>query len=876
VEVEQTSRRIESRGRKAAVFALFAFALLTALTFASSARSEIAAPPPPQVWSDKADYAPGETVTLSGANWAPGESVHIRVNDDAGQTWSRDVDVVADENGAISDQFNLPTSFVAVYSVTATGAQSGTATWSFTDSNMRARLQPGTVTAPQTFTWEVRSNTTCGGSLVSSGSTSVDTNFTTIAQVTLTQSLRITAPSISGWSFVNWTKGSTTVTANPGCLTADSNNANQNDNWSANYMQVADTTPPVIAPTVTGTLGSNGWYTSDVSVSWTVTDPDSTVASTSGCGTSNVTSDTAGVAFTCTATSAGGTASNSVTIKRDATAPVIALRAAGDDCSVPGDNGWCRGTQTAGFRATDATSGFAPDGDLAVDFTQSTATNGSAVNISSGTKTDRAGNTATAINAGPYKIDSVVPTYNCTPSVDSDWHGSNQSFACTASDAGSGVASPAGGNFTLSTSVADGNDNDDASTNSQGMTDVAGNSATAQLHHIKVDRKKPTSSTSQDPSANGAGWNKTSVTVTLTADDGSGSGVDEIVYSVDGGLPVHEAGSSVDVALMSEGVHAIDFHAVDNVGNSEANNLKTVKIDKTAPTISDLGPTMSPNAAGWYKTDVVNQFKASDALSGLDSACQTAFPDPVTGGRRQNKTTTGEGLAIKVSSSSCTDVAGNPAAAIDSAAFKIDQTVPTNVSVTGFSDGAVFYTGGSLPTAGCSSPSDALSGVASSSGPTKIADSRNANGVGSVTYRCSATDNADNSATDTKTFVVRYGGNPVILQPISPDNTSLFSRGKAVPVKFRLAGDEPNGFSVSGWSLLQVSVSCTAFDSVDGELEPIVENPSNGFRYDATADQYVYNANFKDKAVGTCWKVKVTLNDSPATVFYSAVFKLQK
>ena len=67
----------------------------------------------PTITSDKDDYAPGEFVTLSGANWAPGEAVHIFVNDDAGSTWNRHSDVVADDAGAISDAFNLPTWFVA-------------------------------------------------------------------------------------------------------------------------------------------------------------------------------------------------------------------------------------------------------------------------------------------------------------------------------------------------------------------------------------------------------------------------------------------------------------------------------------------------------------------------------------------------------------------------------------------------------------------------------------------------------------------------------------------------------------------------------------------------------------------------------------------
>jgi Tol biopolymer transport system component len=84
-----------------------------------------------------------------------------------------------------------------------------------------------------------------------------------------------------------------------------------------------DTTPPQIAPVVTGTLGAGGFYRSDVAVSWNVQDAESTIRSRSGCDATTVTSDTAGVTFTCTAASAGGTSTKSVTIARDATAPVV-------------------------------------------------------------------------------------------------------------------------------------------------------------------------------------------------------------------------------------------------------------------------------------------------------------------------------------------------------------------------------------------------------------------------------------------------------------------------------------------------------------------------------------------------------------------------
>jgi Prealbumin-like fold domain len=89
----------------------------------------------PTIKSDKADYAPGDQVTLTGANWLPGESVHVVVNDDVGQTWSHDATVQADAAGTITDVFNLPSWFVATYSVTATGSSGRVALATFTDSS---------------------------------------------------------------------------------------------------------------------------------------------------------------------------------------------------------------------------------------------------------------------------------------------------------------------------------------------------------------------------------------------------------------------------------------------------------------------------------------------------------------------------------------------------------------------------------------------------------------------------------------------------------------------------------------------------------------------------------------------------------------------
>src|SRR5918995_1136591 len=89
----------------------------------------------------------------------------------------------------------------------------------------------------------------------------------------------------------------------------------------------ADPTPPVIVPTVAGQLGSNGWYTGDVTVTWSVVDPQSQSLVTSGCGQTRITADTSGATLTCTARSDGGTSSASVTVKRDATPPAVTCAA---------------------------------------------------------------------------------------------------------------------------------------------------------------------------------------------------------------------------------------------------------------------------------------------------------------------------------------------------------------------------------------------------------------------------------------------------------------------------------------------------------------------------------------------------------------------
>ena len=55
--------------------------------------------------------------------------------------------------------------------------------------------------------------------------------------------------------------------------------------------------------------------------------------------------------------------------------------------------------------------------------------------------------------------------------------------------------------------------------------------------------------------------------------------------------------------LTDEGVHTVQFWSIDNAGNVEATHTATVKIDKTAPSIT-VSQSPAANGAGWNNTDV--------------------------------------------------------------------------------------------------------------------------------------------------------------------------------------------------------------------------------------------------------------------------------
>jgi hypothetical protein len=198
-------------------------------------------------------------------------------------------------------------------------------------------------------------------------------------------------------------------------------------------------------------------------------DAESTITSRTGCDTTIVTSDTNGVTFTCTATSAGGTSTQSVTIKRDATAPIGISATAS---RAPNANGWYSALVSFNFSGTDATSGIAT--------CTSTSYSGpdSASATTSGTCTDQAGNTSAAVASSSFKYDATAPSL--VPSVSPNPVPLNGSAIASpnANDALSSVASASCGAPTTS-SVG-------TKSVSCSATDTAGNTANANASYTVI------------------------------------------------------------------------------------------------------------------------------------------------------------------------------------------------------------------------------------------------------------------------------------------------------------------------------------------------------------------------------------------------------
>ena len=343
-------------------------------------------------------------------------------------------------------------------------------------------------------------------------------------------------------------------------------------------------------------------------------------------------------------------------------------------------------------------------------------------NLSDGTQThygwanDSAGNSNTS-EIRTVTVDTTAPTTNATAVTDTGvaysfntWTNSsyvNVTLSCSDALAGcnvtqyctdtSNVCTPS---TTYSTPVQIFTEN--TSYIRFRSNDSMGNLETTKSETIKIDTTAPTTNaTAVDDTGSSYTFNtwtnSSYVNVTLSCDDGSGSGCNVTQYCTDtSNVCTPNITYSAPVHISTENTSYIRFRSNDTVGNLESTKSETIRIDTTAPTVT----LVSPPDNNWTLDDPINfifYYTNKEATANCKLYIDGILAD--TNATTQNNTnTTLQGSGVTEDNHTwqinCTDAVGNEGASAIRNIY-VDRTKP---SITLNSPATGNYTSNNQPT----------------------------------------------------------------------------------------------------------------------------------------------------------------------------------
>ena len=543
-----------------------------------------------------------------------------------------------------------------------------------------------------------------------------------------------------------------------------------------------------------GTQGTNGWYISPVQVTLAATNSvgpgvaatyytvdggsQQTYASpftVTGDGTHTVT-------YWSVDTSGNTETAHSLTVKIDATPPVVTFGALSP---TPNAAGWNNSSVSLPYTTTDATSGLLS----ATPGSPLTFTTEGANQTQTVTATDSASNSAQAASPA-VSIDLTAPTTTASASGAQGNGGvytGTATVTLTATDALSGVASTlyaidGGGQQTYSSPFLV--TNSGSHTVNYFSTDIAGNAESAHTLTLQEDTTPPMTTVTLSGTAGANGWYTSAVQVTLAATDTDGAGdVAATTYTVDGSSPQTY---SAPFTVIGVGAHTVAFFSTDKAGNAEAAQTQTISIDSAAPAVAFGTASPAPNSSGWNNSAVSIPYTASDATSGVATASPGSPLTFTTEATNQTQTMT------------ATDKAGN-SAQFTSPAISIDETAPATTAATANQGGSVTFT---------LNATDALSGVAitnftvDNGAQQTYTSACTLTGAGSHTVSYFSTDKAGNSES-ARTLSITINAAPT-LASLSPSSATAGKAGFTLTVS-------GTGFTASSVVKWQGSALATTF-----------------------------------------------------------------
>ena len=215
---------------------------------------------------------------------------------------------------------------------------------------------------------------------------------------------------------------------------------------------------------------------------------------------------------------------------------------------------------------------------------------------------------------------------------------------------------------------------------------------------------------------------------------------------------------------------------------------------------------------------------------------------------------------------------GNGGSASDSVQVIVQDTTPPSLTLSSTSEIVVVPTASSTGVAvDVLSVSGAAANDLCDPSPTLSHDGPAVFPIGTTVVTITATDDGGNYSQ--KQFTVHVIYNFIgFLMPIRNDGSSIFKSGRTIPVKFQLTAAD-GSFITNATATLAVFM---VTDQVLGTVEEVTpdasgsSNVDNLFRYDSTANQYIYNLSTNGYAVGT-YLLRAVLNDGTVHEVYVSV-----
>jgi len=686
-----------------------------------------------------------------------------------------------------------------VINMTVTGNQAGTATF---DVYKNWTLSGGTFAGsnPQTFTVPPRAAQDPATTFSTSGTVSVDAGHGTGTFTLAVSAFNITNDNQTGAKLSDGADShyQVTVSAPP---------------------PPSDTTPPVINYMLTPASpdGNNGWYKSNVTLVWSVSDPESAFTKTN-CVDQNITADQVATTYSCSATSAGGSAGPvNVTIKRDATAPGVSWTGSITDSasfvygSVPAEPS-CSATDALSGAGACAVSGYGSS----VGSHTLTAT---AYDLAGNSKAETRSYTVDKANAAvvvtPYDVtydgNPHTATGSATGVMGEDLSGLLDVSGTTHTNAGfyAGDSWSFGGNENYYATSGTVDDNIEQAPSIVTVTCLAS---------VVYDGSAQTPCTAE---ATGVGMAPVDVTASLVYSNNTNAGM-----------------STVEASWAGDSNH---------FGNSGSGSFEITKAS-SAVTVT---------CGGLYTYSGLAQTPCTAEASGVGM-----MPVDVTTSLVYANNTNA-GTATADASWAGDD---NHFGSTGSGSFAIEKADPT-CTVTGY--GVIFDNYDHTATGSCTGVlSESLSGLNLNGTTHKLVGDYN------DTWNFTDVTGNYNNATGTVSDAILAWTLNGFYKPVDMGNVwNTVKNGSTVPLKFEIFAGTTELTDISAVKLLAYKqVACSTLPgSIEDAIETLSATGGTVLRYDSIDGQFIYNWK-TPKAANTCYQVTMTTQDGSSL---SAFFKLK-